>query len=65
MSGGCRDCRMCTEAGLGGRKMARGLLHLSTGGMSLLAKKAATKTCPQCGHRIAVHGRDEAGRFKD
>lgn len=62
MASGCRDCSRCTEAPveslLWGPLRALGTL-LFGWNVGLF-----WRTCPQCGHRMALH-RQVDGRFAD
>jgi hypothetical protein len=67
MASGCRDCSTCTKPGLA--KLAQnwmiGLLHLCTAGISWAVKRATSRHCPQCSHRLASHARRPDGSFAD
>lgn len=64
---GCRDCNTCTKPGLSRwtQNSAAWLGHVSTGGISLLVKRATRRHCPQCRHITANHARRADGSYID
>ena len=59
---GCRDCYRCTEP-----ELASFILALPRFIFALLTfpHRIWQPRCPQCGHLLSAHERDEKGRFKD
>ena len=59
---GCRDCNRCTESQWAGCLMAPIRLLLFPINMF---RYPWMRKCPQCGHPLKWHARDNSGRFKD
>jgi len=57
----CRDCKKCMDSSVahGGRNLGRGLMAISTAGMSE-AGLAMRKKCRLCGHQMSLHHGAEA-----
>jgi hypothetical protein len=53
---GCRDCRLCSESGIGSatRKTAKVTAGIATAGFSSLML-AGRRKCGQCGHPASGH----------
>jgi hypothetical protein len=59
----CRDCERCTESAL------YGCLIMPIRIFADLIRRVLIfpfyKMCPDCGHPLIWHNRDESGRFRD
>jgi hypothetical protein len=61
---GCRDCKRWTNSmtANAGRKAAKGMTLLMTGGMSGMVS-AMRKKCRQCGHQMSLHQPEHAAPY--
>lgn len=59
----CRDCKRCTESTARGCFMALPRAFVESLARAFLWP--FRKICPICGHPLAWHSRDSAGRFHD
>ena len=63
MSGGCRDCTICTRSPIINFLLFP--IKIIFGWNIGLLIGFASRNCPECGHKLTKHERREDGSFKD
>lgn len=58
----CRDCSFCTESLA--ESVVKAPVRIAISPLRAVSW-AMKRKCPNCGHPLSNHSRDEKGRFKD